>query len=93
MSQDADRYREAASDALKMLDWCIFYFRHEGHGEIAKRLEQNRDYIREQLTGEPEETLEAQGETRPLANVPMVNPLRRALEAVGLKPETRTKRR
>jgi hypothetical protein len=80
MVDDAERYRKAATDALKMLDWCIFYFRHEGQSEIAAGLERNRAYIRERLTGEPEETLRALPE-----KVPSVNPLRKTLEALGLK--------
>lgn len=52
-SREAERYKKAATDALKVLDWCIWYFRYENQGEIAARLERNRGYIRRRLTGEP----------------------------------------
>ena len=54
-SAEADRYKQAATDALEMLDWCIGFLvgtRKEG---IAAQLAQNRRYIREQLMREPEE--------------------------------------
>ena len=54
-SADADRYKQAATDALEMLDWCIGFLvgtRKEG---IAAQLAQNRRYIREKLMHEPEE--------------------------------------
>jgi hypothetical protein len=56
-SSEADRYREAATQALEMLDWCIGYLvgvRKEG---IAARLAENRSYIRKQLMKEPAEPL------------------------------------
>jgi hypothetical protein len=92
MATDTERYRKAATDALKMLDWCIFYFRHEGQSEIATRLEQNRSYIRRKLTGEPEEKLHAisdglQGNASPL------KPVRRALDAISLKTTSRKPKR
>lgn len=52
---EADRYRQAATDALEMVDWCIGYMvgaRKEG---IATALARNRKYIREQLMQEPAE--------------------------------------
>ena len=54
-SAEADRYREAATQALEMLDWCIGYLvgvRKEG---IAARLAENRAYIRKRLMDEPAE--------------------------------------
>jgi hypothetical protein len=56
-SNEAKRYKEAATQALEMLDWCIGYLvgvRKEG---IAARLAQNRSYIRKRLMDEPEEPL------------------------------------
>jgi hypothetical protein len=56
-SSEAERYRQAATEALEMLDWCIGYLvgvRKEG---IAARLAQNRSYIRKRLMHEPEEPL------------------------------------
>lgn len=52
---DADRYRQAATDALEMVDWCIGYMVGTRKNSIAAQLAQNRKYIREQLMGEPEE--------------------------------------
>ena len=52
---DAERYKQAATDALEMLDWCIGFLvgiRKEG---IASQIAQNRAYIREQLLHEPAE--------------------------------------
>jgi hypothetical protein len=71
-SSDSDRYKRAADAALKVLDWCIWYFRYEGQGEIAKRLEQNRDYIRK-LLGEAEE-----------ARAAAKKPAQKLLKAIGL---------
>jgi hypothetical protein len=54
-SGEADRYKEAATQALEMLDWCIGYLvgvRKEG---IAARLAQNRSYIRTRLMDEAAE--------------------------------------
>lgn len=52
---DTDRYRQAATDALEMVDWCIGYMVGTRKNEIATQLAQNRKYIREQLMDEPEE--------------------------------------
>jgi hypothetical protein len=54
-SSEADRYREAATQALEMLDWCIGFLvgiRKEG---IAARLAENRSNIRKRLMDEPPE--------------------------------------
>lgn len=56
-SSEAGRYKQAATEALEMLDWCIGYLvgvRKEG---IAAQLAQNRSYIRKRLMDEPEEPL------------------------------------
>jgi hypothetical protein len=56
-SAEADRYRQAATDALEMVDWCIGFLvgtRKEG---IAAQLARNRQHIRQQLMHEPEEPL------------------------------------
>jgi len=61
-SSEADRYKEAATQALEMLDWCIGYLvgvRKEG---IAARLAQNRSYIRKNLMDEPAEPLPTEKE-------------------------------
>jgi hypothetical protein len=50
-----ERYRQAAIDALEMLDWCIGYLVGTHKDRIATQLARNRSYIREQLMREPEE--------------------------------------
>jgi hypothetical protein len=54
-SAEADRYKQAATDALEMLDWCIGFLVGTRKESIAAQLAQNRRYIREQLMHEPEE--------------------------------------
>ena len=54
-SSEADRYRQAATEALEMLDWCIGYLVGTHKEKIASQLAQNRKYIRERLMREPEE--------------------------------------
>ncbi len=85
-SGDTDRYKRAADDALKVLDWCIWYFRYENQGEIATRLERNRDHIRDRLNGEPEQALTPRRRTHPQADTPAMKPVRKLLKAIGLKP-------
>jgi hypothetical protein len=56
MTQDqAERYRQAAEDALEQLDWCIGYFHGARKGSISARLAQNRSYIRQNLMHQPAE--------------------------------------
>ena len=54
-SSEAERYREAATNALEMLDWCIGYLVGTHKEAIASQLAQNRRFIRERLMREPEE--------------------------------------
>jgi hypothetical protein len=54
-SSDAERYKQAATDALEMVDWCIGYLVGTKKDGIAARLAENRAYIRKQLLHEPEE--------------------------------------
>ena len=54
-SGEAGRYKQAAHDALEMLDWCIGYLVGTRKERIASRLAQNRSYIRDQLLHEPAE--------------------------------------
>ena len=54
---EADRYRQAADDALQQLDWAIGYLHGIHKTEISKALAKNRSYIRQQLLKEPEEPL------------------------------------
>jgi hypothetical protein len=77
-SGEADRYKRAATDALKILDWCIWYFHYEGQGEIASQLERNRAHIRRRLEVAPEEATDKSSAAKPV---------RKVLEAIGLKPK------
>jgi hypothetical protein len=57
---EADRYRQAAEDALQQLDWTIGYLHGIHKTDISKALAKNRSYIRRNLMGEAEEPLPAQ---------------------------------
>ena len=54
---EADRYRQAAEDALQQLDWTIGYLHGIRKTDISKALAQNRSFIRRRLMGMPEEPL------------------------------------
>jgi hypothetical protein len=54
-SAEAERYKQAAHDALEMVDWCIGYLVGTRKDSIASRLAQNRAHIRRELMREPEE--------------------------------------
>ena len=54
-SDETDRYRRAAEDALQQLDWAIGYLHGIHKTEISKALAKNRSHIRTQLLGEPAE--------------------------------------
>jgi hypothetical protein len=54
-SPEAERYKQAATDALEMVDWCIGYFVGSHKGNIASALARNRAHIRKDLMHEPEE--------------------------------------
>jgi len=56
-SGEADRYKEAATQALEMLDWCIGYLVGVRKESIAARLAENRSYIRKNLMHESAEPL------------------------------------
>jgi hypothetical protein len=57
---EADRYRQAADDALQQLDWAIGYLHGIRKTGISKALAKNRSYIRKRLMGEAEEPLPTQ---------------------------------
>jgi hypothetical protein len=57
---EADRYRQAAEDALQQLDWTIGYLHGIRKTGISKALAKNRAYIRRRLMGQAEEPLPAQ---------------------------------
>ncbi len=53
----AERYRQAAEDALGQLDWCIGYL-HGIHKErISARLAKNRAYIKREVMRKAQEPL------------------------------------
>ena len=52
---EADRYRQAAYEALEMLDWCIGYLVGTHKDAIAAQIARNRAHIRRDLMNEPEE--------------------------------------
>jgi hypothetical protein len=54
---EADRYKQAAEDALQQLDWTIGYLHGIRKTDISKALAKNRSYIRRNLMGVPEEPL------------------------------------
>lgn len=58
--EEADRYRQAAEDALQQLDWTIGYLHGIHKHAISKALAKNRSFIRKQLMGEAEEPLPTQ---------------------------------
>lgn len=52
---EADKYEEAATQALEMLDWCIGYLVGIHKDQIASRLASNRRYIKTHLMRDPAE--------------------------------------
>lgn len=48
--RDADRYKEAATNALTLLDWCIEYLASNGHRRIARRLVPGRNNVHQRLS-------------------------------------------
>jgi hypothetical protein len=56
-TEDAERYRRAAEDALQQLDWAIGYLHGIKKTQISKALAQNRSYIRRNLLGRSEQPL------------------------------------
>jgi hypothetical protein len=57
---DADRYRQAAEDALQQLDWTIGYLHGIRKTEISRALARNRSYIRKELMREQDPGLPVQ---------------------------------
>jgi hypothetical protein len=56
-TEDAERYRRAAEDALQQLDWAIGYLHGIKKTQISRALAQNRSYIRRNLLGRSEQPL------------------------------------
>src|SRR5829696_4957339 len=55
--EEAERYRQAAEDALQQLDWCIGYLHGIRKIGISRALSRNRSYIRTNLMRTSEEPL------------------------------------
>jgi hypothetical protein len=56
----AERYRQAAEEALQQLDWCIGYLHGIRKRKISMRLAKNRAIIRRNLMRESEQPLPSQ---------------------------------
>jgi hypothetical protein len=54
-TQDTERYRRAAADALQQLDWCIGYLYAIRKTRISRALARNRNHIRANVMDRPEE--------------------------------------
>ena len=48
-SDETERYRQAAQDALEQLDWCIGYLHGIHKTKISTQLAKNRSYIKRNL--------------------------------------------
>jgi hypothetical protein len=59
-SDELNRYRQAAEDALQQLDWCIGYLHGIRKVEISRALAKNRSYIRTRLLDREEQPVPAQ---------------------------------
>jgi hypothetical protein len=54
-SDRAKRYKQAATEALEMIDWSIGFLVGSHKEKIASQLAKNRKHIREDLMREPAE--------------------------------------
>jgi hypothetical protein len=61
--EEADRYRQAAEDALQQLDWAIGYLHGIRKTEISQALAKNRSFIRKSLMGRSEQPVPSQDVT------------------------------
>lgn len=59
-TQESERYRQAAENALGQLDWCIDYLHRIRKTAISAQLAKNRAHIRRQLTREADDALPSQ---------------------------------
>ena len=59
-TEQTERYRQAAEDALGQLDWCIGYLHGIRKVQLSAQLAKNRSYIRRRLMDEAEEPLPTQ---------------------------------
>ena len=49
-TDEVDRYRRAADEALNQLDWCVNYLYRVRKSAIAQVVEKNRSHIRRQMS-------------------------------------------
>ena len=61
---EADRYRQAATDALQQLDWAIGYLHGIHKVEISRALGRNCSVIRRHMLSDSEQPLPAQQTTQ-----------------------------
>jgi hypothetical protein len=54
-SDETERYRQAAHDALEQLDWCIGYLHGIHKTKISTQLAKNRSFIKRELMKQPTE--------------------------------------
>jgi hypothetical protein len=59
-SEEVERYRQAAEDALQQLDWCIGYLHGIRKVEVSRALAKNRTHIRSRLLQRDEQPLPAE---------------------------------
>jgi hypothetical protein len=59
-TQQTERYRQAAEDALGQLDWCIGYLHGIHKEKISAQLARNRSHSRRELMHEAQEPLPSQ---------------------------------
>ena len=59
-TREAERYRQAAEDALQQLDWCIGYLHGIRKVEVSRALAKNRAQIRTNLLQQAEQPLPAE---------------------------------
>jgi hypothetical protein len=52
-SDQGERYRQAAEDALQQLDWCIGYLHGIRKNKLSNQLARNRTHIKRNLMKEP----------------------------------------
>ena len=59
-SDESERYRQAANDALEQLDWCIGYLHGIRKPKISAQLARNRAHIKRNLMQEPAQPVPTQ---------------------------------
>ena len=56
-TDQGERYRRAAEDALQQLDWCIGYLHGIRKAKISRALAKNRTFIKRELMKQETEPL------------------------------------